>query len=434
MANLPTLTAIGLALALPAFAQGVPTVDTGLVVRNTAANAEREADIARQEQRVTIQSQIEEIERNSSRSSNASGRADLPRGRGHPRNGDVDGGRRRRSWCLGRCALQPGRYEPRRGPDVRRCGAEHRTAHHPSRQGHPWLFGWREAELSVVQWRCLLQALIWQESRFTIGARSPVGAFGLTQIMPGTASDLGINPAYYDSPYIQVEGGARYLSRMLAMFDGNIIYALGAYNAGPGRIIEYSGVPPFQETQHYVQVIPQKYNEYLARVGGIDALGTIDPSLMANSALSMTGAGASFYGNNSMQSVQMAAQRVRGIVQRIGTTTDIQESMALNTYARAELVRSDRGAHAPSRLADQALERRTGGARGGAARGTAIHGLHLGGLLMTIRFNIPTLLRSTAIAVILGAAALPAARAGRAHGGHPEHRAGNPAAPPDAHG
>jgi hypothetical protein len=126
---------------------------------------------------------------------------------------------------------------------------------------------------------------------------------------------------------------------MLAMFDGNIIYALGAYNAGPGRIIEYSGVPPFQETQHYVQVIPQKYNEYLARVGGIDALGTIDPALMANSALSMTGAGASFYGNNSMQSVQMAAQRVRGIVQRIGTTTDLQESMALNTYARAELVR-----------------------------------------------------------------------------------------------
>ncbi|MEM8793889.1 MAG: lytic transglycosylase domain-containing protein, partial [Pseudomonadota bacterium] len=63
--------------------------------------------------------------------------------------------------------------------------------------------GISQAGLSVIQWRALLQALIWQESRFSIGARSPVGAFGLTQIMPGTASDLGINPEYYTSPYLQ---------------------------------------------------------------------------------------------------------------------------------------------------------------------------------------------------------------------------------------
>ncbi len=138
--------------------------------------------------------------------------------------------------------------------------------------------GVSRAGLSLVQWRCLLQALIWQESRFQIGARSPVGAFGLTQIMPATASDLGINPAYYDDPYLQVTGGARYLAMMLNMFDGNIIHALAAYNAGPGNVQDYGGVPPFAETQHYVVVIPQKYNSYLAAVGGIDALGTIDPS------------------------------------------------------------------------------------------------------------------------------------------------------------
>jgi len=80
------------------------------------------------------------------------------------------------------------------------------------------------AGLSPVQWRALLQALIWQESRFTIGARSPVGAFGLTQIMPGTASDLGINPAYYDSPYLQVHGGARYLATQLNTFDGTLSF------------------------------------------------------------------------------------------------------------------------------------------------------------------------------------------------------------------
>ena len=172
-----------------------------------------------------------------------------------------------------------------------------------------------------------------------IRAESPVGAYGLTQIMPGTAGDLGIFPEYRNSPYLQVEGGARYLAQQLARFDGNIIFALAAYNAGPGRVIEYSGVPPFQETQHYVTVIPQKYNEYLARIGGIEALGTIDPALLANSNLSMMGTGAAFYGSNSPTAIRQAALRVRDIVTRIGSTTDVQESMALNTYARAELVR-----------------------------------------------------------------------------------------------
>jgi hypothetical protein len=137
--------------------------------------------------------------------------------------------------------------------------------------------GVSRAGLSLVQWRCLLQALIWQESRFQIGARSPVGAFGLTQIMPGTAGDLGIYPAYYDDPYLQVTDGARYLAQMLNMFDGNIIHALAAYNAGPGNVQNHGGVSAFAETQHYVVVIPQQFNSYLAVVGGIDALGTIDP-------------------------------------------------------------------------------------------------------------------------------------------------------------
>ncbi|MDF1770307.1 MAG: lytic transglycosylase domain-containing protein, partial [Maricaulis sp.] len=55
---------------------------------------------------------------------------------------------------------------------------------------------------------------------------------------------LGINPEYYDSPYLQVHGGARYLATQLNTFDGNIINALAAYNAGPGRVFEYGGVPP----------------------------------------------------------------------------------------------------------------------------------------------------------------------------------------------
>lgn len=199
--------------------------------------------------------------------------------------------------------------------------------------------GVRAAGLSPKQWRCLLQALIWQESRFTIGARSPVGAFGLTQIMPGTAQDLGIYPTYYESPYVQVTGGARYLAQMLAMFDGNIIHGLAAYNAGPGNVQRYGGVPPFSETQHYVQVIPERYNLYLVRVGGVDALGTIDPVLLANSTMSLTSHGAGIYGDYSMVSIRAAALRVQDIIIRAGETSDIHEAMSLNTYARVELTR-----------------------------------------------------------------------------------------------
>ena len=340
MSRAPALSALAIAWALPVLGQGVPTVDAGLLARNELMLEQRRTDAGIQQERIDLQAEIEEIERDQLAvlerilaAQTSFGGAGIPAAVTALEDGAGEAGAAvdvlynpedtnpAADQMFGDAALNIEQLIIQVAKDT---------------HGYP---GVGEAGLSVVQWRCLLQALIWQESRFSIGARSPVGAFGLTQIMPGTAGDLGIYPAYYDSPYIQVEGGARYLSQMLAMFDGNVVFALGAYNAGPGRIREYGGVPPFQETQHYVQVIPRKYNEYLARVGGIDALGTIDPALMANATLSMTGAGASSYGNASMMSVRMAAHRIRGIVERIGTTTDIQESMALNTYARAELVR-----------------------------------------------------------------------------------------------
>ncbi len=96
----------------------------------------------------------------------------------------------------------------------------------------------------------LLHGLIQQESGFDPSATSSAGASGLTQLMPGTASSLGVaNPL---NPAESIEGGARYLSELMTQFGGNSEDALAAYNAGPGAVQQYGGVPPYAETQSYV--------------------------------------------------------------------------------------------------------------------------------------------------------------------------------------
>jgi soluble lytic murein transglycosylase-like protein len=98
----------------------------------------------------------------------------------------------------------------------------------------------------------LIEALVWQESRWRHDAVSSAGARGLTQLMPGTARYLGVNP---DDPMQNLEGGARYLREQLDRFDGNLVHALAAYNAGPGRVIKAGGVPNIRETRNYVAAI-----------------------------------------------------------------------------------------------------------------------------------------------------------------------------------
>ena len=98
----------------------------------------------------------------------------------------------------------------------------------------------------------LIEAMVWQESRWNASARSPVGARGLAQLMPGTARDLGVDP---DDPFANLEGGARYLREQMDRFDGNLEKALAAYNAGPGRVIAAGGIPRIRETQTYVSSI-----------------------------------------------------------------------------------------------------------------------------------------------------------------------------------
>jgi soluble lytic murein transglycosylase-like protein len=99
----------------------------------------------------------------------------------------------------------------------------------------------------------VLHGLIEQESGFDPSATSSAGATGLTQLMPGTASSLGVSDPL--DPAESIEGGARYLSEMMARFDGNTAEALAAYNAGPGAVEQYGGVPPYAETESYVSKV-----------------------------------------------------------------------------------------------------------------------------------------------------------------------------------
>jgi soluble lytic murein transglycosylase-like protein len=99
----------------------------------------------------------------------------------------------------------------------------------------------------------VLHGLIQQESGFDPSATSSAGASGLTQLMPGTASSLGVADPL--NPAESIEGGARYLGQLMTQFGGNTEDALAAYNAGPGAVEQYGGTPPYAETQSYVSKV-----------------------------------------------------------------------------------------------------------------------------------------------------------------------------------
>ena len=135
---------------------------------------------------------------------------------------------------------------------------------------------WEQVPLNTTAWRdsieqaaaeyavdaALVRAVIHAESAYQVDAKSPKGAQGLMQLMPATARELDVADAF--DPESNIWGGTRYLAAMLELFDGDLTLASAAYNAGPGAVQRYGGVPPYAETKEYVRrirILHRRYRE-----------------------------------------------------------------------------------------------------------------------------------------------------------------------------
>lgn len=145
----------------------------------------------------------------------------------------------------------------------------------------------------------LLTALLYQESKFNLFAVSKAGAQGIAQFMPSTSQQLGVDPW---SPWSAIPGAARYLRSMIDKFQGSIELGLAAYNAGPGNVQKYGGIPPFKETQNYVQSV----------LGAANIKPTPTPTPREGEGIKLTLPKESYYKPTIREKIEQAQEQVRG--------------------------------------------------------------------------------------------------------------------------
>lgn len=125
--------------------------------------------------------------------------------------------------------------------------------------------------------RALIESVIKAESAYNPRAVSPKGARGLMQLMPATAAELGVSDAF--DPQANIEAGTRYLQQLLVKYNQDLAKALAAYNAGPHRVQQYNGVPPYRETHAYVVKVISEFNrKKRAASGGLVAASQSQPT------------------------------------------------------------------------------------------------------------------------------------------------------------